>query len=375
MTNKTTKLLIGMLLLGIVMLGFANATAQTCFGKGDTYRYCHETTPKVCTDDSCITCMKSYDAARNCYNSGGWSCMVGCSNSNPAENNTIDLTPPVLKILSPVNSTISKTKKLFLNFSLNEIATVYYKDLNKNTNMWTKVCTNCASGNPSYAKLRSFAEGQNNLMFKAVDLEDNTVYASAKFFIDSTAPRIYTTLPKSNAFADGNFQAQFKELNPKRLTLNINNGTDKINLDLSKCYNGTSGNKICDTNFNLTKYNGKKILYYFEIEDIAGNMYKSKATNVSVDTKAPVLTNPSNFFKINGRYVDFNMSIIEDNLYKVTFMRTNSQTTTQTTLCTKLVNGRCEKHQSFSKGTYTLSIQITDKAGHSIAVPASFTII
>jgi hypothetical protein len=379
-TNKTTKLFIGMLILGVLMIGLASAAnSNVCFGKGQKFKYCYELDkPRVCLSDSCQYCLGAYDSARDCYAYGGWNCKNGCTNPGTTDNTTLDLTPPMLKISSPLNSTSSAVynkKQIFLNFSLNEIATVYYKDINKNTNMWIKVCDKCSvgsAGNPSYAKYRTFYEGTNNIMFKAVDLENNIAYVNVKFSIDSTAPRIYTTLPKASTFADGNFEVQFKEENPKRLTLTY--GTDKLNLDLSKCINGTSGKKICDTSVNLSKYNGQKIPYYFEIEDIAGNKYKSHSYNISVDTKAPVVNNPTSFFKVNGHYVDFNISITEPNLDKVVFTRTNSQTTTKTTLCTKLVNGKCTKHQSFTKGNYSLSIQITDKAGHAIAIPANFKI-
>lgn len=375
MTNKTTTLIMGMLVLGILMISFASADCWENFIKGQREKFCNPAVgDRTCGSTSCQVCVSNYNETRDCFTTGNPDkCNTGGSCSGYAfGNTTFDLTPPVLHILSPLNGTISNSKKLFLNFSLNEVADVYYKDINKNTNMWIKVCNKCNTGNPSYARLRSFTEGENNLMFKAVDVVNNIAYVNVKFFVDSTAPRIYTTSPRAGVFADGNFEVQFKELNPKRLTLNY--GTDKVNLDLSKCYDGV-GKKICDINVDLSKYDGKKIPYYFDMEDIAENTYKSRATNVSVDITSPVVNNPSSFFKVNGRYVDFNISITEPNFYKATFIRTTDPRVIQTTLCTRLVNGRCTKHQSFSKGDYSLSIQITDKAGHSIALPASFSII
>lgn len=355
------------------MLSFASAEFWACFEKGDVIHYCNDYKPDKTYNSNYPLCMSVYRAADNCYIHGVWGqCMQLDPNKCSASGNTtFDLSPPIFKVLGPLNLTISSSKKIFLNFSLNEVATVYYRDLNKNTNTWIKVCDKCAVGNPSYAKVRSFAEGENNLMFKAVDVMNNPAYTNVKFFVDSTSPRIYTTLPKAKAFADGNFEVQFKEANPKKLTLNY--GTDKIIVNLSKCYDGI-GKRICDVNVNLSKYNGKTILYSFDLEDIAGSTYKSKPINVSVDTKAPIVNNPSSFFKVNGRYVDFNISITEDNFYRATFMKTNDPRAFQSTLCTRLVSGRCVKHQSFIKGNYSLSIQITDEAGHSIALPANFKI-
>jgi len=189
--------------------------------------------------------------------------------------------------------------------------------------------------------------------------------------VDSIKPRIYRTDPRANTFADGTFAVQFKEINPEDLTLHY--GTDTKKLDLNDCYESLS-KVVCEVSVNLDKYNGQTIPYYFEIEDIAGNRYSSRSTNVKVDTKFPVVKNPSSFFKVNGRYVEFNISIDEPNLYKVTSVKPIGTRTSTTTLCTRLTNGYCYKKQSFTAGDYDLSIQITDKAGHSIALPAEFTI-
>jgi hypothetical protein len=77
---------------------------------------------------------------------------------------------------------------------------------------------------------------------------------------------------------------------------------------------------------------------------------------------------------VNGRYVEFNLSIDEANFYKVTSVNTLNPKALPSTICTRLTNGYCYKKQSFTKGNYSLSIQISDKAGHSIAIPATFKI-
>jgi hypothetical protein len=261
-----------------------------------------------------------------------------------------------------------------LNFALDEVADVYYRDLNRVTSTisWVRVCSKCQPGKVSYANIRSFKEGNNSLMFKAVDLQGNEAFVNMNFFVDSIKPRTYSTYPRSNSFADGVFEVQFKELKPKKATLYY--GNDKANVDLSKCYYAVS-KENCEVEVDLKKYNGQKIMYRFEVEDIAGNKYSSRNTTVNVDTKAPVVNNPSSFYKIvNNRYVEFNISITEDNLYKVTSLNMNSLRPTQITMCSRLTNDYCYKKQAFTKGDYELSIQITDKAGHSIAIPAKFTI-
>lgn len=359
MNKKIPVLFLGAILLGVLLMTFASAEFWACFNPGDRINYCNNYKPSETYTGSYPRCMSVYRPADNCYVHGVLAhCNLlppTCSGNGGGGNTTFDLTPPVLKILAPLNTTISPSKKLFLNFSLDEVATVYYKDLNKGTATWIKVCEKCSVGDPTYKKLRTFSEGENNLMFKAVDVVNNAGYVNIKFFIDSTKPRIYTTEPRANEFADGTFTVQFKELNPKKLTLHY--GTDTANLDLSKCYD-SMGKKNCESDVDLNKYDGQTIGYFFEIEDIAGNKYSSSSIPVKVDTKPPVVKNPSSFFKVNGRYVEFNLSIDEANFYKVTSLNTLNPKAISSTICTRLTKGYCYKKQSFSSGTYSLSIQI-----------------
>lgn len=394
MTNKNKKtaaIMLGIMIFGIFVmsLNFASAEYKACLKEGDKYTYCtHQAdiqlsncNPSYCTCQKtlCTPCFKSYDPVNKCYVGGDSSeCLkmpTTCSSTNgTGTGGQLDLTPPVFNVSSPIKNTIYNTKKIFLNISTNEMADIYYRDLNKSTSTisFTKVCDNCPAGMKSYAKVRSFKEGNNSLIFKAIDMKGNEAYFNVYFFIDSTKPRIYSTYPKANAFADGTFQVQFKELNPKKATLYY--GTDKASVDLSKCYDAL-GKKNCEIEVNLNKYHGQVIGYYFEVEDIAGNTYTSRSTNVLVDTKAPILNNPTSFYKIvDKRYVEFNLSIKEENLYKVTLQNTLIPRSTGTTMCTKLTNGYCYKKVAYTEGNYSLSIQITDKAGQSIAVPATFKI-
>ena len=376
MNKKTAKVLFGMFFLGILLMSFAAAEFWACFEQGEKVNYCNNYKPSETYTGTYPWCMSIYRAADNCYVHGTWShCNAldpaDCTNNGGGDPVEFDLTPPILKVISPAKYSISNTRKLFLNFSLDEVATVYYRDANKPTISWIKVCDKCSAGNPSYAKLRTFAEGNNSLIFRAVDVVDNEAYVASNFFIDSTKPRIYRTEPRANSFAEGTFEVQFKESNPKKLTLHY--GNDTANVDLSKCYEAMS-KKNCEVTVNLNKYDGKTIGYYFEIEDIAGNKYSSRTTLVKVDTTAPVVKNPTSFFKVNGRYVEFNLSINETNLYKVAAVKTVGTRTITSTFCTRLTNGYCYKKQSFTPGDYSLSIQVIDKAGHSIALPATFTI-
>ncbi len=376
--KKKALLMLGILMLGIfvISINFVSAVEgyfNKCFQPGEKYTYCG-TSERTCDVRTgfCMACV-SYNAEKNCYsNHNPTLCKSGCSDEGSGSPIELDVTPPQFQVSSPVKNIIYNSRKIYLNFSLNEVADVYYRDLNKSTVSWTRICSKCLASQTSYAKPVTFKEGNNSLMFKAVDGRGNTAYSNLSFFVDSVKPRTYTTYPKSNSFADGNFEVQFKEANPKKATLYY--GADKAVLDLKKC-TYAMGKQICEIDVDLNKYHGQTIGYYFEVEDIAGNKYSSRNTLVKVDTKAPVINNPTSFFKItNNRYVEFNISVNEENLYKITSTNMNNPRASATTMCTKLTNGYCYKKQSFTKGNYSLSIEISDKAGHVIAVPATFTI-
>lgn len=382
-TNKKIILGISTLLFVIAIMGITSANFILCLQDNEKVHYCSGYMPDYTHhgDGYTLICMSQYRASEDCY-VHGYPCHDGytCGN-NQNQTTEFDLTPPVLTIQSPENnpSKYYSSRKITLQFSLNEVADVYYKDLNKNTATWTRVCTKCQAGspsNPSYILNRSFSEGENNLMFKAVDLSGNEATQQIKFKVDSVSPRIYKTYPISGKFAEGDFEVQFKEANPKRVTLYYGGKSKNLNI-ANDCEPGISGKTNCDTSVNLNEFNGQEIEYYFEIEDVAGRTYKSRTTKIKVDTLAPIIKNPTNFFTQGegrySRYVTFNMSIIESNLYKVTYTETSKPNSVRT-MCTRLVQGNCFKKVSFLPGDHSITIQISDKAGHSIAVPVDFTV-
>ena len=375
MTNKkTVKLLIGILVLGIFLISFTSAEFWACFEHGDRIDYCSNYRPSETYNGNYPLCMREYRASENCYVHGVWD---HCSSLPPGQCTTsgtapeIDSTPPILNILKPINNSLYTKKSVVLEFSLNEMADVYYTDMINGRGKWIKVCDNCNIGNPSYSKNRSFAEGENNLMFKAVDAIGNEATVPVKFNIDSIAPRIYKTYP-TRGFVNTEFEVQFKEANPKKLTLYYGDDQTEVNLDNCDDYNGKT---TCTTEVNLDKYNGQNIKYHFKLEDIAGNTYSSREYEISVDTENPVINNPGSMYTINGRYVSFNISITEDNFYKATYLYSYNGRVYERTLCTRLTYGNCVKKQSFAIGHYDLTITAYDKAGHSsLGYPANFDI-
>jgi len=378
MTNKkTVKLLIGILVLGIFLISFTSAEFWACFEHGDRIDYCSNYRPSETYNGNYPLCMSEYRASENCYVHGVWD---HCSSLPPGQCTTsgtapeIDSTPPILNILKPINNSLYTKKSVVLEFSLNEMADVYYTDMINGRGKWIKVCDNCNIGNPSYSKNRTFVEGENDLIFKAIDVVGNEAYSSVNFFVDSVKPRIYKTYP-SRGFVNTEFEVQFKEANPKELILYY--GEDEAEVDLNNCEE-YRGKTTCTIDVNLDKYNGQNIKYHFEIEDIAGNTYSSREYEISIDTEDPKVTNEEDFFTLGegrySRYVFFNIGIDEDNFYKATYSYLYNGRIYERALCTRLYGGFCEKKISFREGNYSLTIQIYDKAGHSIGIPANFDI-
>ncbi|MFA4953069.1 MAG: hypothetical protein WC584_02510, partial [Candidatus Pacearchaeota archaeon] len=189
-------LTIGMILMAIVLINFASAEFWACFDKGEVTHYCNNYKPdKTCSDSGgCVRCMSVYREAENCYIHGVWpDCLrvtQECSTGN-GSGTTIDTTPPVITLTSPLNGSFYNSRSVVFSFELNEGADVYYSDLINGRGRWISVCSNCES---NFGK-RSFSEGLNELIIKAEDNSGNEAYKNVSFFVDSRDPRILKTLP------------------------------------------------------------------------------------------------------------------------------------------------------------------------------------
>ena len=82
----------------------------------------------------------------------------------------------------------------------------------------TILCRSCYD----YSRKKSFKEGFNNITFKAVDVLGHEAYETRIFTIDSQAPRIDKTEPRSD-YADGRFEIQYSEENIKNIILYYGN--------------------------------------------------------------------------------------------------------------------------------------------------------
>jgi len=260
-----------------------------------------------------------------------------------------------------------------IDFYLDEKADVSYYD-NLYGNRWARLCRDCSE----YSRKRSFKEGMNNITFKAVDSIGNEVNKNVNFIVDSQSPRIHKTEPRSG-YASGLFEVQYSEDNPLRVEIFYGNEeTGYRNQELESCTSGTR--VLCSIDVDLSDYNNEKIEYYFEIEDIAGNVKKSQMKkNLPVDTVFPVLNNPTSFWSQGAgrysRYIYFTFNVTEENLDKITYSYLDSRNKTrEKILCSRLRDNICEIKKSFARGNWSIDIQITDKAGNAIGDNAEFEV-
>lgn len=382
MRNKNFIILsVAFIVLALAVTSLASAEFWTCFEKGETVYYCNNyKPPKTCTSNNgCQWCMKEYREAENCYVHGVWpKCnqIPQQCDLNGGGGPGVDGEPPTLTITSPSEGQLFSSRKALVEFSVNELADVYYTDVIDGRGRWSRLCSDCVV----YSKNISFDEGQNIIQLKAVDDAGNEALSNnISFFIDSKKPKIKKTLPKKG-FANGEFWVNFQEENPESLILYYGiNGSNSMNVDLSSCIpSGTSNDKqSCTANVDLSSYDGQEISYWFTLMDIVGNSVSSKPINLEVDMTAPQVLNPGDFFHYeNGtKYVYFHLNITEENFDEVIYSYLDDMgRLKEKLLCSRLKEGMCEKRVSFKEGEYHLTVSAWDEAGNSAALPADFNV-
>ncbi len=189
----------------------------------------------------------------------------------------VDHSLPDINIISPEDSQIYGAKRLKFNIELSEEADLSYSLDGSN---YRTLCRDCSR----YYRFRSLRDGEHNIWFKAVDKAGNTAYKSLSIAIDSKKPVIHSTKPKKRYVSSNTFIVSYTETNLKRVTLHY--GNDETDGDC------LPGNKMeCEVNAdNLADYSGQRIKYYFEIEDIFGNVVKSRPRYIYVDISPPKFT-------------------------------------------------------------------------------------
>ena len=372
-TNKE-KIMIGMMVL-LVVTSFAFISAKDynlyCLDRGDVMEYslCNPNiADRVCNHDSCEYCTYVGTKGFACPASGRPDPCNARGLTCAASNYTPDLTPPEIISLSLQNGDIFNDDKVDFRGESNEITDWYYT--NEEGGRWKRICR----GEKICEGRIRLEDGWNNVTIKINDAVDWDTQANVSVFMDEDEPKIRKTLPKKKKFFGGNFWMQYTEYNIEEVFLTYGNETTNYTQAVAGCPEGKK--QECDVDVVLDEFDGQDIFYWFTIRDIANSTGESKQVVGKVDSTFPIVTTPYPLlYSIDGKYVKFNLSIIEQNLDRVSYSYLDSRgSLKEKKLCSKLKGGVCYKKKSFSRGHHEITLNIKDEAGHNTGIPVAFDI-
>lgn len=276
-----------------------------------------------------------------------------------------------LTVNNPLDGYKYNTRDIQLDLESDEVSDFYVTKNVYTETGWRRLCSNSLTCDQSFR----FSEGENSILIKAVNNEDQTDLEQVSFLIDTKSPRISRTSPRRNSVVKGDeFTVKYTEMATETVTLYYGGDLQGISsVQKSDCPSGR--NVECEFgSVDLSAYDGDMIEYWFEIEDEAGNIEQSRRIVVEADTTAPV----SHFFdyEVQGRGVEFVFEIEDKNFDQITYIDGRDIRPSEKRLCSRLKNGRCSLRKSFRRGSHQLDIYVYDEAGNSfqIADDLQFTI-
>ena len=267
----------------------------------------------------------------------------------------------VLNVTSPQDNTWNNSREILFNVSTSDTSDFFYIDDISKSDRWNKLC----SAVKSCERIARLDEGKNNITIKAVNLEKKEINYSENIIIniDSKYPVIRKVGPRGG-FATGLFEIEFREENPKNLTLEYNNNKKSLDI-VGNCTDvdrkKDTKNCIINISSELQSYNWKEIKYRFLLEDYAGNIAISDFLYLPVDTTKPNCSYSA--YTQDKRKITFVFDkIIEENFKEITYTDNNERTPKSKKLCDRLINGRCVVTKIFSRGEHNLTTEIFDQA-------------
>lgn len=274
-----------------------------------------------------------------------------------------------LIVRMPENASYN-TKRVSFNISTNRLVdSIEFINYNDRNPRWKKLCDNCDGYGDDKLKSNILNEGENEILFRAVDNNEEVV-VNVSLFVDSKKPKISKTLPSKNSVTNGSgFYVKFIEDNVEKVSVSFN---PIQNLNLSAC--ATGNNFIeCFTNLNLNSFDGQEINYSFNVSDSI-NSVVSKEIEVLVDTTSPVLVvnNPQNI-SYNGK-VPFNISVSENVILEYYDVFSEERWKRLCSNCNKYGFDKIIK-KNFNFGGHSLIIRAVDRAGNSDVEIINFSIV
>tara|TARA_Y100000310_G_scaffold345787_1_gene469943 strand:- start:7569 stop:8648 length:1080 start_codon:yes stop_codon:yes gene_type:complete len=356
--KRETKIL-GIFATLIVLSSLVSAAGYTklCMSDGESIPPGGNTL-YTCNHDRCEICVNE-----NYFPTLPSRCndFPGCSFLN--QEGTLDRTPPTITINYPLDESVYTSRKILLDIDLDEKAKLERYDPSRRR--WYNLCKSCGG----YSRSLSFKEGEQDLLIRATDRRGSSSEKLVTFFVDSKKPRVSRTEPR-RGFASGIFTVQITEDNPEKLTLYYGNGQTELNID-EDCYIERK-RQYCKTNVDISPYNGQEIEYWFELEDLAGNVAKSKSVELDVDSTFPSYEVS---YEIDRRYVYFTIEVDEENFDEIYYTYDDRRgRERKVKLCSRLKNNECSVRKSFREGDYNIMLQVVDEAGNMVGENIDFTI-
>ena len=278
-----------------------------------------------------------------------------------------------LPIINSIDYTVDGKKVNFVvNITEPFLKEVTYIDNSESNPKEKKLCSTILDG-ICEKKVTFNTDGSHEVVITVRDEADNAATQTVTFFTDSKAPKIKDIQP-DKGFASGLFEVEFEEENPEAVTLEYGNDeTDSRVEAVSLSQDCTqNGNKYyCAKNIDLSDYDGQEIEYNFQVYDKAGQMDEDGKENLAVDISFPIINSVD--YTVDGKNVYFSIDVDEPFLDEITYIDPLDANPKEKKLCSKLVNGLCEKKVSFkTDGEHDVTITARDEAGHVSAQGVQF---
>lgn len=275
----------------------------------------------------------------------------------------VNVVPGKINVFSPIDNNIYKERMISVNITLSDNATFKYAKYSDNGDPFVTLCRNCINYGFHNLIKKPFNDGFHRLRVLAV-FESGEIERFVDFIVDSKSPKIKETSPKEG-FANGDFEIEFFEENPKSIFINYGNddiGFKNKEININDCQDGFLKIKRCSVSVDLNDYDSKEIKYWFNVTDVAKNSNASEKIKLNVDLSKPVVN--SFEFTVENFLVNFSFNITEKNFESIYFFDHNALLPVWRRLCTSLDGGVCENRRFFWKGAHVLDFRITDRAGN-----------